>query len=461
MAAQTDVIKSDWRAETRAMLTLALPIILTNITMMLVGATDVFLLAKLGPDPLAASAMGTALVFAMLLIGMGLVFAATPLMAAEIGRKPHSVRDVRRSFRQSLWAAFFVSLPMLALLWNTEAILRAIGQPERLAADTGMFVRAFMWVIWPALGIHALRGFISALSRPGWALVIGIVTVVLNAAINWALIFGHFGLPALGLWGAGIGSAITNWIAFLLGVVAVSTDRQFRRYRIFGRWWRSDWPRFRKIWKLGTPIALHMGFESWVFSFAVVLMGYISTASVAAHAIAIQIAAMTFMVPMGIAQAATVRVGMAYGQQDNAGIARSGWTAWVIGVGFMLVMAVVIMLARDPLVGLFLETGTANSRDVAQLAASFLIVAAFFQVFDGAQVVGTGVLRGIQDTTMPMIFAAIGYWVIGIGFGAWLGFTQNWGGFGLWTGLAVGLAIVAVLVLSRWLMRARLGLLPA
>jgi multidrug resistance protein, MATE family len=456
----TGTKKSEWREEIGATLALAWPLILTNITMVLINATDVFLLARLGPDALAASALGSGLVIAMLLIGIGIVTAAAPLMAAEIGHKSHSVRDVRRTFRQALWAATAVCFPLWLLLWFAGELLVLAGQPHRLAADAGLFIRALQWMIWPALGVVVLRSFMATLERPKWAMVAGMAAVLVNAAVNYGLIFGNFGLPKLGLMGAGIGSSVTSLFQFLFLCGVTFLHPHFRRYRLFGRWWRSDWQRFKTIWRLGFPIGLHMGFEAMVFAAAVFLMGYISTASVAAHAVAIQIASMTFMVPMGIGQAATVRVGLGYGRRDPDAIRRAGWAAYALGVGFMTAMAVVIWVMPGTLAGLFLDPADAANAEVLRLAILFLLVAAVFQIVDGAQVVGTGMLRGLQDTTWPMLFAAFGYWVIGIGLGAWLAFAQGLDGVGVWIGLAVGLGIVAALVLARWLMRDQLGLLP-
>jgi multidrug resistance protein, MATE family len=453
--------QSPWRDELRATMSLAWPLILTNVTMVLINSTDVFLLARVSPDALAASALGSGIVIATLLIGIGIVTAAAPLMAAEIGRKAHSVRDVRRTVRQAFWAAVAVCVPLWAILWFTGPFLVWAGQPAQLAQDTGLFVRALQWLILPTLGVVVLRSFMAALERPYWAMVAGVAAVIVNAVVNYGLIFGHFGLPRLELVGAGIGSTLTSIFQFLFLAIIVTRHPKFRRYHLFGRWWRADWQRFATIWRLGFPIGLHMGFEAMVFAAAVFLMGYINTASVAAHAVAIQIASMTFMVPMGLGQAATVRVGLGFGKRDAEAIRRAGWTAYALGVGFMTVMAILIWLVPATLAGFFLDPALAGNAEVLRLAVSFLIVAAVFQIVDGAQVVGTGMLRGLQDTTWPMLFAALGYWVIGIGFGCWLAFDRGWDGVGIWTGLAVGLGIVAMLVLVRWLMRERLGLLPS
>jgi multidrug resistance protein, MATE family len=439
-----------WRSEIIATLALAWPLILTNVSQMLINFTDVLMLARVGPDALAASALGTGITWSLMLFGIGLVAACSPMIASQRGKMPHSVRDVRRTVRQTMWAAVTIGVPIMVLLWFTGPLLRLAGQPERLATDTDIFVRALEWCMIPALLTVVLRNFMSALERPAWILIVGIGGVFVNALINWALIFGHFGLPALGLFGAGIGSSLTSLLVFLAMIVVAARHPKFRRYHVFGRFWRSDWPRYKAIWALGYPIALQLGFEATVFAAAVFLMGYIGTSSVAAHAVAIQIASMTFMVPMGIAQAATVRVGTALGRGDPVGIARAGWAAYGLGVGFMALMAVMMWVFPRALAEMFLDPTAAGNAKVIEIAMGFLSVAAVFQIVDGAQVVGAGMLRGLHDTKMPMVFAAFGYWVIGIGVGIYLAFGAGWDGLGIWVGLATGLAVVSMLMLIRW-----------
>ena len=453
--------KSLWRDELRATLLLAWPMILSNLTMMLIGVTDVILLGWLGPRELAAGALGHNLAIFCAIFCMGLVTATAPMMASEKGRMAHSVRDIRRTFRQGLWVCCSVMVPIWAFLWNTEAILVATGQQPDLAANAAIFVRAYMWSILPFLGFLVLRNFVAALEQPVWATVVACGAVVLNAVVNYGLILGHYGLPQLGLMGAGIGSTITNVVQFGVMALVVSFHPKFRRYHLFGRFWRPDWPRFRQIWRLGLPIGVTMGFEGGVFAVAILLMGLINEASVAAHAVAIQIASLTFMVPMGLGQAATVRVGLAFGRNDADGITKAGWTAFVLGTGFMAAMAMGIYSFPEALIGIFVTPIDAETTQVFNLAVSFLMVAAIFQIVDGAQVVGAGMLRGLHDTKVPMYFAAFGYWVVGIGVGGWLAFRGGWDGVGVWTGLATGLAVVSVLMLVRWSMRARLGLLPS
>ena len=449
-----------WSRELRATASLAWPLVFTNVTMALIGATDVVMIGWLGATQLAAASLGFNLAMLLSIFAMGLVTASSPMMASELGRKPNSVRDIRRTFRQSLWSALLICLPIWLILWNTETLLLFLGQEQELADKGQIYVRAYMWSILPFLWTLAARNFLSALEKPIWSLIIGIAGVLANALFNYGLIFGNFGLPALGLAGAGIGSIMANSFMFLSMVAIISLHKDFRRYRLFGRWWRSDWPRFFEMWKLGLPIAMSFALEGGVFSVAVMLMGLIGTQAVAAHAIALQIASLTFMVPMGLGQAATVRVGIGYGRKDSSMIKRAGWTSFVLGTGFMTAMAMILLLFPQQLIGIFLALDTPENYAVAALAGKFLVVAALFQIVDGAQVVGQGMLRGLHDTRVPMLFAAFGYWGIGIGLGAWLAFVAGWEGVGIWTGLATGLGIVAILVIVRWIMRSKLGLEP-
>ncbi|MDQ3074631.1 MAG: MATE family efflux transporter [Pseudomonadota bacterium] len=453
------MLSAPLRTELRATLSLAWPLILANLTMALIQATDVLLMGRLGARPLAASALGLNLNFALSLICLGLVTASSPMIATALGQRSSNVRDVRRTFRQSLWMIATVTPPVWLILWYADPIIVGLGQDPGLARGAGVFLRGYMWSMLPFLAFQAMRNFVSALERPGWVLVISLVGIVLNAGLGWAMIFGRLGFPAMGLFGGGLASSIVWTLLMVALATVIMTDRQFRRFHLFGRWWRADWPRYRRLWLLGLPIGLAMGFEGGVFSAAAYLMGLISVDAVAAHAVALQIAALSFMVPWGMAQAATVRVGLALGRGDRAGIARAGWSAWAMGTGFMALMALIIWAIPRPLITLFLEDGAANANVIA-LAVSFLGVAAIFQIVDGAQVVGAGILRGLHDTRVPMIFTFIGYWLVGIGVGVWLAFSAGWGGVGIWTGLALGLAIVAVLMVWRWTRRGSIGLVP-
>jgi MATE family multidrug resistance protein len=306
-----------------------------------------------------------------------------------------------------------------------------------------------------------MRTTAAALGRPGWALGVTALALVAGAVGNWAFVFGHLGAPALGLEGSAIANVLTA-VAMLAAYGAIlAFDPKLRRYRLFGRWWVTEWSRFAEIVRLGTPIALTFTLEGGLFGGAAFLMGLIGVTEVAGHAIALNIAAIAFQVPFGIAQAATIRVGLAYGARDHAWIALAGRAAILLGTGFMAVTALAIWVAPRLFVSIYIDVDDPANAAVVALAVQYLFVAAVFQLFDGAQAVGAGALRGLQDTRVPMVIAAFGYWVAGFGTAILLGFTAGWQGVGIWAGLAVGLVVVSALLLWRWKRRATLGLLPA
>ncbi|GAY21089.1 MULTISPECIES: MATE family efflux transporter [Sphingobium] len=452
-------MRSPWRLEAGALTALALPMIAGNIAWAGIAATDLLLLGRLGAGAVASGALAINLFNALLIFGMGLVTAAAPLIATERGRRRHSVRDVRRTVHQTLRAATLFVLPAWALLWESESILLLMGQEADLAAQAGELMRGLQWALLPFLGFTTLRNFISALERPVWGLIIMVCAIPFNLLAGWTLIFGHLGFPALGIFGAGIASTLSSSFLFLGLLSVILIDRRFRRYRLLGRFWTRDRERHRAVWALGLPIAITLGLETTVFNASAFLMGLIDRDSLAAHAVAIQIAALVFMVPMGIGQAATVRVGLAYGKGDLAAVGRAGWLALAIGTGFALIAATMLIAFPRMLISAFLNLADPANARTAMLAVGFLGVAALFQLVDAAQAVGAGVLRGIQDTRVPMIFALIGYWVIGIGIGIVLAFPLGLQGLGIWLGLASGLGVVALLLVARWALRERLHLL--
>lgn len=445
-----------WLSEAVATLALAWPMVFTNLAQTAMTATDVMILGRLSPQSLAAATLGHNFYFMLLIFGLGLLTATSPLMASALGRKERSLRDVRRTVRQGFWLSIAVCVPIWLILWQAEAIFLAMGQDPEISRLAAIYMHTLQWAALPFYFYIVLRSFISALERPAWALVIAFLAVGFNAAANWCLVFGNLGFPALGIAGSGLATTLSSVLMFLGLAAIVSTHRRFRRYQVFGRFWRSDWPRFVGLLRLGLPIAGTLTFEVSIFNVAAFLMGLIDTVSLAAHAIAIQIASISFMVPMGLGQAATVRVGRAYGARDAAAVTRAGWTAFVMGVSFMGMMALVMFFAPRLLIAGFLDLEEPANQPVIELAVTFLAFAALFQIADGAQAVGSGMLRGLHDTTVPMICALFGYWGIGLPLGVVLGFPLGFGGAGIWVGLCAGLATVAVLLLSRWLTRRRL-----
>lgn len=450
---------ADWRAEFGALVRLAAPLAGANLLQMAVYAIDVVFVARLGAAEFAASTLGVFL-FGMVLWGLvGLTSACAALIAAELGRKRHAVREVRRSFRMAMWLAVVAAAPFIVALAYGETILRFAGQDAHVAERAGAFLDILLFALIPAVAMNVMRTASSALGRPGWALGVTTLSLALGALGNWLLVFGHGGFPALGLEGSALASVVTSVIGMLAYGAILVLDPRLGRYRLFGRWWRTEWPRFRQLVRIGAPIAATWTMEGGLFGGAALLMGLLGVPEVAGHAIALNIAALAFQVPLGVAQAATIRVGLAYGARDPAWIARAGWTAIVVGTGFMGLTATLIWLAPRLLIAAYVDVGDPANAHVVALALDYLVLAAMFQLFDGAQAVTAGALRGLQDTRAPMVIAGFGYWVAGFGAAILLGFGLGWRGQGIWAGLAIGLAVVSALLLARWSRRARLGLL--
>lgn len=448
------------RAEFRALARLAGPLVAANLLQMAVAAVDVIFVARLGTVDLAAATLGVFTFNLLLYALIGLTSAAAPLIAAELGRRAHAVREVRRSVRMALWVGLTGCVPVVLILWHGEALLRLAGQEPEVALRAGHFMRIILLAVVPGVAAGIMRTTAAALGRPGWAFVVTALALGISILANWALVFGNVGFPALGLTGSALATvSATSAMAFAYAVILL-TDSKLRRYRLFGRWWRSEWPRYREIVRLGVPIMLAWMFEGALFGGAAILMGLIGVTDVAAHAVALNIAAIAFQLPFGIAQASTIRVGLAYGAQDHAWIARAGRVALIAGIGVMALTAALIWSFPRLFVSAYLDLHAPGNAAVVALAVQFLAVAAAFQLVDGAQAVAAGVLRGLQDTRVPMLIALFGYWAVGFGSAALFGFRLGWGGVGIWVGLALGLLAVSVLLLWRWRMRASLGLLP-
>ena len=447
-------------AEWRATLGLAGPLVASNLLQMAVFSLDVVFVSRLGQAELAASSLAVS-VFGLLIWSLtGLVGAALPLIAAELGQRAHAVREVRRSFRMASWAGFAAAVLAMGVCLLIGPILRMTGQDPAIITLAVPFMHVLMWASIPAVLGALLRGTLATLGRPGIGTVITALALVLNGFGNWVLVFGHLGVPARGLPGAATASVITSTITLLLYVAVILTDRRLRRYRLFGRWWRADWTRLRDVLRIGLPMTTTILAEAGLFSGAAFLMGRIGPLPLAAHTLALQFAALTFQVPFGIAQAATIRVGRAYGAGDRHGIAVAGNVAFLTGTGFMLLAAALLLFAPRTIMTVYIDPALPANAALVALTVRYMSVAAAFQLFDGAQTVGAALLRGVQDTRMPMAIALFGYWVPGLGTAVWLGLYTPLGGLGVWLGLLAGLMVVAALLMWRWYARDTLGLLP-
>ena len=445
-----------WRREIVATLRLAAPLVFTQLAMIGINTTDIVMMGWLGPEELAAGALGMNIYIPFFLFGMGIATVVAPMTAQALGGRDY--RGVRRTVRQGFWLILLFGALFTAIIWNGRHLLLASGQDPAIAQLSEDYLQAVAWALLPSLWFVVLRCFVTAHSRPRSVLVITLIAVAANAIGNYGLMFGNFGLPRWELTGAGVTSSVVSALMFLALLGYVLRDRKFRRYAILRRFWRSDWPRFFELFRVGVPIGLTIVAEAGLFSAAALIMGVISIEALAAHAIALQCAAVAFMVPLGIGQAAVVRVGLAAGARDGAGVRRAGWSALVGGSFVMACSALVFWFAGPWLVGLYLDASAPENAPVIDLAVAFLAIAALFQLVDGGQVIGVHVLRGLKDTTVPMWLAIGGYWAIGFVAALAFAFPLDFGGRGVWMGLALGLAVVAFAV--NWRFHRRERLLP-
>lgn len=452
---------SPFRIELGATLRLAGPLALANLLQMAVYAIDVIFVARLGADALAAASLGTA-VFGSVMWGFqGLISGAAPLIAAELGRGRHALREVRRTMRMGLWLSVACWLVGTLVCLGAEPFMLATGQDPAISAKSGQFVMLLSLAIAPTVASGLLRIFVSALGRPVFAMAITGLAIGLNAFGNWVFVFGNLGAPALGLDGSAISTILTAFVTLAAYALAIRSDRRMRRYHLFGRWWRAEWQRLLKITRIGLPIAATVIAEGGLFNGAAFLMGLIGTAQLAGHTVALQIAAFAFQIPFGIAQAATIRVGFHYGASNWAGVGHAGWAAIVSCLGFQIASSAVMVLAPTYVIAAYVDPQAAANAALVAFATQFLLVGAAFQLFDGIQAVAAGALRGLQDTRMPMWIALVGYWPIGFALSWALGLHTPLGGLGVWVGLAAGLVVVASALLLRWTRRSAYGLVPA
>ena len=443
-----------WLDEFRACLALSAPLVLTNAIEMAMNLTNTAMIGRIAPEALAAATLALALYNVVLLFGIGLTAAVSSLIAREVGRGD-GTEAARRVVQGGFWNAAMIVGPIWAVLWQTEPILCALGQDPVLSHEAAGYLHVMQWSLLPALVYLVLRSMLAALQRPRWAVMTGLAAVMLNAVLNAVLIGGAGPLPALGLAGSGLAMVLSNlFLAAALGL-AVTLDARLRAVRPFAGLLRPPWRACRSLWRLGLPIGIGIMLEAGMFTAAAALVGHFDKGSLAAHAIALQVASFAFMVPLGIAQAATVRVGRAAGAGDRAAVGRAGWTALAFGVGTMVISSAVLVGLPRPIIGLFLDAASPGAGAVVQTAVTLLALAALFQIADGAQVVLAGILRGLQDTRTPMLIAGIGYWGIGLPLAAAL--APRGAAPGIWIGLVAGLFVAAGLLLARWLSWRRNG----
>lgn len=435
-------------AQIRALLVLGLPLVGSHLAQMALHVTDTVMVGWYGVEPLAAVVLGSSWFFLVFILGAGFGNGVMGLIAASAAQGDDT--QVRRTTRMALWLSILFAAAVAPLMWWSGTILRALGQKPELAALAQDYLRIAGFGMAPALLVMTLKSYLAALERAQVVLWVTVGGVAANAVLNWSLIFGNWGAPELGVRGAAIATVATQVLSLVLLSGYATLLPALRRYRLLQRFWRPDWPAFRDVFRLGLPVGLTSLAEGGLFNATALMMGWIGTIEVAAHGIALEVAALAFMVHLGLANAATVRVGQAFGAHDRDGMRQVSVAA--IGVSLAVaVLAIAVMLIWAPqIVGLFIDPAKEGADAILAFGVTLLAVAALFQLFDAMQVIALGLLRGVLDTRAPMWITVFSYWGVGIPSSYVLAFPLGLGGVGLWLGLVVGLALAATLLMLRF-----------
>jgi len=428
------------RHDLAQLLPLALPVAIVQVGLMAMGVVDTLMVGRVSALGLAAVAMGHLYFFGVAVLGMGVLFALDPVISQAVGADDGLA--ISRGLQRGLVLAAALSVLAMVLLVPAGPVLRALGQPSDIVPTAAAYARGLIVGVLPFYGFVVLRQCLQAMARVRAILVVVIAANGVNVFMNWVLIYGHLGSPALGAVGSAWATSASRWF-MMCALLAAG-------WPLLGPYLRVARPEalaaapLARLLRVGAPVGVQQWLEFGVFGAAGLLMGLLGAVPLASHQIALQMAALTFMVPVGVAQATSVLVGQAVGRADPASARRAAGAGVVVGVGFMALTAVVFLAVPEPL-------ATAFTDDPQVIAAVMLLlpIAGVFQVFDGLQVVACGALRGMGDTRVPMLVNLVGFWLVGIPFSVWLGFVVGVGAPGIWWGLAIGIAVVATLLAFR------------
>lgn len=430
----------------RAVALLGLPLVGGHLAQFAIGLTDSMMLGWYGVEELAAVTLAGSYFFVLFLTGAGFGLAVMPMVAAASAAGDET--SARRVTRMGLWLSVLYSAAAMPLLWGSEAILLQMGQKATVAADAGRYLRVAGWGLFPALLVMVLKSYLAALERTQIVLWITVLAALVNAVANYGLIFGHWGLPELGIRGAAIASIGTHVVSLVAVVIYVM--RTLPEQELFRRLWRPDWEMFARVFHLGVPIGVTNLTEVSLFAASSVMMGWLGTGPLAAHGIALQVSSATFMVHLGLSNAGTVRAGNAFGRRDRAHMARGAVVVTAMSLVMSALTVVLFLTLPEPMISLFLDPQDPERAQILLIGTGLLAAAALFQLADGAQVIALGLLRGVQDTGVPMVIATLAYWGVGIPASYGLGFRLGLGGVGIWLGLACGLAVAGVFLMGRF-----------
>lgn len=427
-------------ADMRVLLRLAAPVALVQVGLMSMGAVDTIMVGRVSATDLAAVAIGNLYFFGMAVFGMGVLFALDPAISQAVGAD--DTVGIARGVQRGGVLSVGLSLVAMALLVPAGPLLTLARQPADVVPVAAAYSHGLIFGVFPFYAFTVLRQSLQAMARVR-AIVITVLTAnVLNVLLNWTIVFGNLGVPPLGAVGSAWATSLSRWFMVLM-LLVVARRRLRPALRPFRREALAIPPLVRFL-RVGGPIGAQQWLEFGVFGAAGLLMGLLGTIAIASHQVALQLAALTFMIPVGVAQATSVVVGQAVGREDPPGARRAVGAGLLSVTAFMSLTAVMFLTLPGPLARIF-----SDDPQVVAAAAMLLPIAGVFQVFDGLQVAGAGALRGVGDTRIPMLLNLVGFWLIGLPACAWLGFGLDLGPRGVWWGLALGIAVVAVLLVFR------------
>lgn len=428
-------------------LSIAWPLTMSALVNMGISVTDVVMIAWLGSGALAAAAVASDFYSIIVYLAGGTLAAISPMIAEARGaRRPG---DVRRTTRQAFWVATALAMPGAVLIWNTDILLSTIGVHPAIVEGGLPYARMMALTFIPMTYMQVWRHFLAAHGRTRVMLVVMALALPANALLNYALMFGAWGFPAMGLAGAGASSLGVTAMILAGLTVFVLRDHKLRRYYLFLRVWRLDWKRFRDILRIGVPIGLTSLGETGVFLFTTVLMGVFGPEVVAAHAITLRMAGVLYAPALGLSQAVTVRVAYRIGEGNRAGVSKAVWTGAALAMVIAAALFILLLAGRGWIPGLFIDPAAADAGEVIAMALTMLFCLALLQLPENVTVVGTAILRGFKDTARPMLLELTGRWAIGFASGAGLAFMAGFGGLGLWMGLVIGSAATAGMMCMR------------
>ncbi|MCC5970847.1 MAG: MATE family efflux transporter [Pararhodobacter sp.] len=437
-----------FRSNARAVLVLGLPLIGSHMAQFALHVTDTIMLGWYSVTDLAAGALGAMVFFTFFTLGTGYANAVMPMVATSAAADDDT--EVRRATRMGMWLSIGYALAVLPVFLFARPILLGLGQEVEIATLGGAYLAIVGFGVAPALLVMVLKSYLAALGRTQVVLWVTVSAVFVNIGLNWVFIFGNLGVPAMGARGAAVASVLVQ--LFTLGVMLAYAAwlPALRRYTLLARFWRPDWQAMRQVNALGLPIGLALLAESGMFAASAIMMGWLGAQALAAHSIALEITAMFFMIHMGLSNAATVLVGRARGRKDLEGLRAAARAALILSMAVAGSTMLIYFVAGEALVGAFLSPDDPERAIIVPLGTTLLMVAALFQLADGGQAMAMGLLRGIQDTRMPLVIAAVSYWLIGIPASYALAFLAGFEGVGLWFGMIAGLSVAALALLTRF-----------